>query len=84
MLGLLDLVGKAASSRSTILITGETGTGWELIAKDHPHQFGARRAPVRAREQCSARPTWSTVARSEARNGGAGWHMRRYVARCGR
>src|SRR5580704_1652882 len=30
---LLDLVGQVASSRSTILITGETGTGKELIAK---------------------------------------------------
>src|ERR1022692_4570140 len=33
MLRLLDLVGLVASSRSTILITGETGTGKELIAK---------------------------------------------------
>jgi DNA-binding NtrC family response regulator len=30
---LLDLVGQVASSRSTILITGETGTGKELVAK---------------------------------------------------
>jgi DNA-binding NtrC family response regulator len=33
MLRLLDLVGQVATSRSTILITGETGTGKELIAK---------------------------------------------------
>ena len=33
MLRLLDLVGQVAISRSTILITGETGTGKELIAK---------------------------------------------------
>ena len=33
MLRLLDLTGQVASSRSTILITGETGTGKELIAK---------------------------------------------------
>src|SRR4051812_11683658 len=33
MLRLLDLVGQVASSRSTILITGETGTGKELVAK---------------------------------------------------
>jgi DNA-binding NtrC family response regulator len=33
MLRLLDLVSQVASSRSTILITGETGTGKELIAK---------------------------------------------------
>src|SRR5579872_1491429 len=33
MLRLLDLVSQVAASRSTILITGETGTGKELIAK---------------------------------------------------
>jgi DNA-binding NtrC family response regulator len=33
MLHILDLVKQVASSRSTILITGETGTGKELIAK---------------------------------------------------
>jgi len=33
MLHVLDLVKQVASSRSTILVTGETGTGKELIAK---------------------------------------------------
>src|SRR5882724_7271913 len=33
MLRLLDLVTQVSSSRSTILITGETGTGKELVAK---------------------------------------------------
>jgi len=33
MLRLLDLVTQVAPSRSTILVTGETGTGKELIAK---------------------------------------------------
>jgi DNA-binding NtrC family response regulator len=33
MVRMLDLVGQVASSRSTILVTGETGTGKELVAK---------------------------------------------------
>ncbi len=33
MLRVLDLVGQVSASRSTILITGETGTGKEVIAK---------------------------------------------------
>src|ERR1043165_5712957 len=33
MVRMLDLVAQVASARSTILITGETGTGKELIAK---------------------------------------------------
>lgn len=38
MVRLLDLVAQVAPSRSTILITGETGTGKELIAKAiHAH-----------------------------------------------
>src|SRR5207237_4859948 len=38
MLKILDLVGQVAASRATILITGETGTGKELIANAiHAH-----------------------------------------------
>jgi DNA-binding NtrC family response regulator len=33
MVRMLDLVGQVAPSRSTILVTGETGTGKELVAK---------------------------------------------------
>ncbi len=33
MVKMLDLVAQVASSRSTILVTGETGTGKELVAK---------------------------------------------------
>jgi DNA-binding NtrC family response regulator len=42
MLKILDLVGQVASSRATILITGETGTGKELIANAiHAHSARA-------------------------------------------
>jgi DNA-binding NtrC family response regulator len=42
MLKLLDLVSQVAPSRATILITGETGTGKELIAKAiHAHSVRA-------------------------------------------
>jgi DNA-binding NtrC family response regulator len=42
MLKILDLVGQVAASRATILITGETGTGKELIANAiHAHSARA-------------------------------------------
>src|SRR5271155_4866399 len=42
MLKILDLVAQVAASRATILITGETGTGKELIAKAiHAHSARA-------------------------------------------
>ena len=42
MLKILDLVGQVALSRATILITGETGTGKELIANAiHAHSARA-------------------------------------------
>ena len=43
MVRLLDLVTQVSSSRSTVLITGETGTGKELIAKAiHSHSPRAK------------------------------------------
>lgn len=45
MIRLLDQVAQVASSRATILITGETGTGKELIAKAiHSHSARADQA----------------------------------------
>src|SRR5829696_4110550 len=47
MLRVLDLVSQVAPSRSTILLTGETGTGKEVIAKAiHSHSPRAERAFV--------------------------------------
>jgi DNA-binding NtrC family response regulator len=47
MLRVLDLVSQVAPSRSTILLTGETGTGKEIIAKAiHSHSPRAERAFV--------------------------------------
>ena len=47
MLKILDLVAQVAASRATILITGETGTGKELIAHAiHSHSVRAEHAFV--------------------------------------
>lgn len=47
MLRVLDLVSQVAPSRATILLTGETGTGKEVIAKAiHSHSARAERAFV--------------------------------------
>jgi DNA-binding NtrC family response regulator len=47
MLKVLDLVGQVAPSRTTILLTGETGTGKEIIAKAiHANSPRAERAFV--------------------------------------
>jgi two-component system response regulator AtoC len=45
MLELLALVGKVASYDSTVLITGETGTGKELIARALHYEGGRRDEP---------------------------------------
>jgi DNA-binding NtrC family response regulator len=51
----LDLVELAASSRSPVLITGETGTGKSLMAKAIHYRSSARRAPFIA-INCTALP----------------------------
>ena len=62
MVRVLDLVSQVASSRSTILITGETGTGKELVAKAiHANSPRAEQTfvavnPGRCRRSCLNRP----------------------------
>jgi DNA-binding NtrC family response regulator len=55
MLRLLDLVGQVASSRSTILITGETGTGKEVAARAL-HVLSSRSASRMVAVNCAALP----------------------------
>jgi len=43
MLGVWKLIGRAAASTAPVLITGETGTGKELVGARDPHLLGARR-----------------------------------------
>ena len=56
MVRLLDLVGQVAPSRSTILITGETGTGKELVARA-VHRMSPRRDLPFISLNCAAIPT---------------------------
>ncbi len=51
MVRMLDLVGQVASSRSTILITGETGTGKGAGGEGDSRQLAARRSAVCGGEQ---------------------------------
>jgi transcriptional regulator of aromatic amino acid metabolism len=50
---VLSRIAKVAPTDSTILITGETGTGKELVAQRHSQTFPALLTPVRECELCS-------------------------------
>jgi len=56
MVRMLDLVAQVASSRSTILITGETGTGKELVARAL-WQHGDRKDKALVTVNCAAIPS---------------------------
>lgn len=55
-------IGKAASTESTVLVTGETGTGKELVA-ELLHYYSARRLNPLVRINCAAIP--DTLLESE-------------------
>jgi aliphatic sulfonates family ABC transporter substrate-binding protein len=50
---LLDHIGQIAPSEATVLVTGETGTGKEIIAR-HLHDLSARRARPFVAVNCGA------------------------------
>jgi DNA-binding NtrC family response regulator len=51
--GVTELIGKAASSDATVLISGETGTGKEVVAR-RLHQLSPRRAAPFLAVNCAA------------------------------
>jgi two-component system response regulator HupR/HoxA len=53
MRGVLELIGRVASTRTTVLIEGETGTGKELVARAI-HAAGPRRAHLFVAVNCAA------------------------------
>src|ERR1700687_446103 len=52
---VLDLAAKVAASASTILITGESGTGKDLLAR-HIHEMGIRRDAPFLKIDCASLP----------------------------
>ncbi len=55
ILDLLDVVGKVAASKSTVLVTGETGTGKELAARAIHDRSDQREMPL-IKVNCAAIP----------------------------
>ncbi|CAN5243415.1 acetoacetate metabolism transcriptional regulator AtoC [soil metagenome] len=56
MMSVFDLVSQVAQSNSTVLITGETGTGKEMIARAIHDASGARRSGPLVAVNCAAIP----------------------------
>src|SRR5678809_762944 len=59
---VLEQARQVATTDSTVLLLGETGTGKELVAT-HIHELSARRGRIMVRVNCSAIP--STLMESE-------------------
>jgi DNA-binding NtrC family response regulator len=55
MLEVIDTLGRVAQSKSTVLVTGETGTGKELVARAIHARSGERDMPL-IRVNCAAIP----------------------------